>query len=94
MDRAKTDENFLLLRNPEFLESNFKDLLWEGPKHVKIAVTWNCNKIDFECHALGRNHGVADIEKNESSDEESYYDGFSPPYELLDIDGWSTVRIR
>lgn len=62
---SNNDEQFKILMDPEFLQQRFRDLLVDDNNNktiIRFAVFYSCNKILPECHALARNHGVAELE--------------------------------
>ena len=49
--------------DPKFLKNNFKDLLVDQDKTLRLILLYSCNKVASECHLLPRHHGLAELEK-------------------------------
>lgn len=60
---SKQQPAFRSFADPKFLRRNFKDLIQDQDKTLRLAILFSCNKIQTECHALARNRSVADLEK-------------------------------
>ena len=69
----RSDKQFHLLKEPTFLEHNFKDLLCEE-KVLQLAILYSCNNVTPECHALARNFGLAELEEYVGELHEIYGD--------------------
>lgn len=89
-----------LFSDPKFLKKCFEDLIYDQDKTMTFMLLYSCNKIQPECYALPRKHGLADIEvmgtleqyrhDEEMQDEEedhdaSDYESSDVPFEVLEL---------
>lgn len=99
---ANNNKQFKILMDPEFLQQRFRDLLVEDKSKttiIRFAAFYSCNKILPECHALARNHGVAEMERQVGklevyvNDDHGSDDGYESeggdegdcPFEVVDV---------
>lgn len=48
-----------LISDPKFLKKCFEDLIFDQDKTMTFMLLYSCNKIQPECYALPRKHGLA-----------------------------------